>query len=370
MRRQIIINNFIASLFFFSAAFLNNDVSSSFPASFKYSPEQYIGSEVSAKEQVAREIHSRIDLPFGFKMNYFIDTLSKDIVWKEIHKTENKLILKTEDELYFLLNFDNGVIKKEVIGPFEIAETFITVDGKLYGKIIDHGLHAEEIHVIEQIIGSHFDIWNQELRGYIKVKSRVYKDHSFLIPKTIEFSLNGIEKNYRYFQSFGHHGFLDQDCHLSENEFLKSPVRFGIITSHYDKDRVHPLTKKKRPHLGTDYFTSVGDPIYSIGSGEIVKLEFTKNNGNYIKIKHTDRYQSQYLHMSKFHPNLQVGSKVNKGQIIGFIGSSGLATDPHVCFRFWKDGIQIPHLNHKVKHDRKVDENICLKLHNHNKKDK
>jgi murein DD-endopeptidase MepM/ murein hydrolase activator NlpD len=97
--------------------------------------------------------------------------------------------------------------------------------------------------------------------------------------------------------------------------------------------------------LGTDYAAPYGTPIYAIGDGIISEAAYTKGNGNYIKIRHNNTYQTQYLHMQKFAIGIKRGSSVQQGQVIGYVGSTGLATGPHVCFRFWKNGRQVNHLN-------------------------
>ncbi len=98
-----------------------------------------------------------------------------------------------------------------------------------------------------------------------------------------------------------------------------------------------------RPHLGTDYAAPYGTPILAVGDGVVVKAGYTRGNGNYVKIKHNDTYATQYLHMQRFAKGIRVGAHVKQGQVIGYVGSTGLATGPHVCFRFWKNGRQVDH---------------------------
>lgn len=131
-------------------------------------------------------------------------------------------------------------------------------------------------------------------------------------------------------------------------KFLKSPVKYGRISSEYNTERIHPVLNEKRPHYGTDYAAPLGAPIYAVADGKISLATFTKNNGNYVKIRHDETYETQYLHMSEFAKGIRSGSKIKQGQVIGFVGQTGLATGPHVCFRFWKAGQQIDHLKEKI----------------------
>lgn len=140
-------------------------------------------------------------------------------------------------------------------------------------------------------------------------------------------------------------GYYDLEGRPMKKGFLKAPVKFSRISSRYNLNRFHPVLKRTRPHLGTDYAAPYGTPIYAVGNGVVVEASYTSGNGNFVKIKHDDRYQTQYLHMQKFASGIHRGVQVKQGQVIGYVGSTGLATGPHVCFRFWKDGKQVNHLN-------------------------
>ena len=125
--------------------------------------------------------------------------------------------------------------------------------------------------------------------------------------------------------------------------FLKAPVRFSRITSGFTMRRFHPVLKYARPHFGTDYAAPTGTPIMAVGNGVVSAAAYSGGNGKFVKIKHDKTYESQYLHMSRFAAGIRAGSHVSQGQIIGYVGSTGLATGPHVCFRFWRNGTQVDH---------------------------
>lgn len=141
-----------------------------------------------------------------------------------------------------------------------------------------------------------------------------------------------------------HAGYYDLEGRPMNKGFLKSPVKASRISSHYNPNRFHPILKRVRPHLGTDYAAPHGTPIQAVGDGIVTIASYTNGNGNYVKIKHDDTYQTQYLHMSGFAKGIRPGTYVHQGQTIGYVGSTGLATGPHVCFRFWKNGRQVNHL--------------------------
>jgi murein DD-endopeptidase MepM/ murein hydrolase activator NlpD len=146
---------------------------------------------------------------------------------------------------------------------------------------------------------------------------------------------------YRYDQGNGHDYFDDTGASLRK-AFLKAPVEFSRISSRYNLKRFHPVLNRVKAHLGTDYAAPHGTPILAVGDGVVTKSGYTSGNGNYVKLRHNGTYETQYLHMSK--RAVRVGESVRQGQVIGYVGATGLATGPHVCFRFWKNGKQVDHL--------------------------
>src|SRR6185436_13548784 len=113
------------------------------------------------------------------------------------------------------------------------------------------------------------------------------------------------------------------------------------ISSRYTMNRFHPVQKRWKAHLGTDFAAPVGTPIRSVGDGYIEEAQYKSNNGNYVKIRHNGTYTTQYLHMSRIASGIRSGGRVKQGETIGYVGSTGLATGPHLCYRFWKNGKQV-----------------------------
>jgi murein DD-endopeptidase MepM/ murein hydrolase activator NlpD len=136
--------------------------------------------------------------------------------------------------------------------------------------------------------------------------------------------------------------YFDEAGQSLRKAFLKAPVEFSRISSRYNLKRFHPILQKTKAHYGTDYAAPKGTPIISVGDGIVSKSSYTKGNGKYVKIRHNNTYETQYLHMSR--RAVSAGEHVKQGQVIGYVGSTGLATGPHVCFRFWKNGKQVDHL--------------------------
>jgi murein DD-endopeptidase MepM/ murein hydrolase activator NlpD len=135
--------------------------------------------------------------------------------------------------------------------------------------------------------------------------------------------------------------YYDNEGKSLRKALLKYPIEFTRISSRFNLNRFHPVQKRYKPHLGTDFAAPTGTPIRSVGEGIVVEAQYKSNNGNYVKIRHNGTYTTQYLHMSKIAPNIHAGMRVHQGQTIGFVGSTGLANGPHLCYRFWRNGVQV-----------------------------
>ncbi len=150
--------------------------------------------------------------------------------------------------------------------------------------------------------------------------------------------------------------YFDENGNSLRQAFLKAPLNFTRISSRYTMKRFHPVQKRWKAHLGTDYAAPRGTPIYTVGDGVVVEAGRNAGNGNYVKVKHNGTYTTQYLHMSKIAKGMRKGTHVRQGQVIGYVGSTGLATGPHLCFRFWKNGKQVDPFSVKMPPAEPIDE--------------
>lgn len=123
--------------------------------------------------------------------------------------------------------------------------------------------------------------------------------------------------------------------------FLKAPLQYSRISSGFTYARKHPITRKVQPHTGVDYAAPTGTPVMSIGDGEVIEKGYKGAGGNTVKIRHNSIYTTAYLHLSKYAAGLKVGDRVKQGDVIGYVGSTGRSTGPHLDFRVWKNGTPI-----------------------------
>ncbi len=141
-----------------------------------------------------------------------------------------------------------------------------------------------------------------------------------------------------FFQS-GEWMYFNEHGKSLEGAFLKAPLDFFRITSRFSNSRFHPVLKRYRSHHGVDYAAPVGTPVYAIGAGTVTARAYDrKGGGNYVKIKHANSYVTTYMHLSRFAKGLKVGQKVAQKEVIGYVGSSGMSTGPHLDFRVHENG--------------------------------
>ncbi|KIO44574.1 MULTISPECIES: peptidoglycan DD-metalloendopeptidase family protein [Porphyromonadaceae] len=136
--------------------------------------------------------------------------------------------------------------------------------------------------------------------------------------------------------------YFDEDGNSLQKTFLKAPLKYSRISSGFSNNRFHPVLKKYRSHHGIDYAAPTGTPVYTIGDGVITKKAFQKGGGgNYVTVKHNSVYSTTYMHLSRFAQGIAPGKRVKQGEVIGYVGSTGLATGPHLDFRVYKNGTPI-----------------------------
>jgi murein DD-endopeptidase MepM/ murein hydrolase activator NlpD len=184
---------------------------------------------------------------------------------------------------------------------------------------------------------------SDECRVIFELKSIEGKPYSMGKIIAMEFVHRGKDFYAFPYTVNGKLAYYDDNGKSMKRLFIQAPIKYVRISSGYTQQRFHPVQQRWKAHLGTDYAAPTGTPIWATADGVVEQAGFTKFNGNYVKIRHNKTYQTGYLHMSKIENGIKSGVYVKQGQIIGYVGSTGLATGPHVCYRFWKNGQQIDH---------------------------
>jgi len=146
----------------------------------------------------------------------------------------------------------------------------------------------------------------------------------------------------------GTSGYYDENGKSLQKAFLKAPLTFSRISSKFTKKRFHPIFKENRPHHGIDYAAPRGTPIKTVGDGTILQAGYNKGRGNYITIRHYNGYITSYYHMCRFAKGMKKNRQVLQGDLIGYVGMTGYATGPHLCFRMKKNGRPVNPLKYKA----------------------
>jgi murein DD-endopeptidase MepM/ murein hydrolase activator NlpD len=159
--------------------------------------------------------------------------------------------------------------------------------------------------------------------------------------------------------------FYDDNGNSLQRTFLKSPLRFSNISSRYNlKRRIAYYGNKVRPHKGTDFAAPVGTPIMATADGRVVTSSYTRGNGYYVKIQHSNKYSTQYLHMQK-NGRIKKGTYVKQGDVIGRVGMTGNTSGPHVCYRFWRNNRQVDPFKQKLPPGQPVSKNLKANFDNY-----
>ncbi len=257
-----------------------------------------------------------------------------------------------------VVNFEEEKVKSYVF-----KKKITTVERQVSGTITSSLSEAmDELHLDWNLITEMADIyaWTLDFLRLQKGDSfKIVYDEKFIkdtIPvgvgaiKAAVFKHQGKDFYAFRFQKDTVHGVYDYFDDKGDNlrrQFLKSPIKFKYrISSRYSRNRLHPVLGYRRAHKGTDFAARRGTPIIATASGTVIASERRGGNGNYVKIRHNSTYTTQYLHMSK--RKARKGQYVKQGDVIGYVGSTGLATGPHVCYRFWKHGRQVDPFRQKL----------------------
>ena len=132
--------------------------------------------------------------------------------------------------------------------------------------------------------------------------------------------------------------YFNREGESLRRTLLKAPLRYSRISSGFTYNRDHPILDRSMPHTGVDYAAPRGTPVRAVGSGVVLKAQYAGPNGNYVKIRHNETYSSAYLHLANFADGITPGTRVQQGETIGYVGSTGRSTGPHLDYRLWKRG--------------------------------
>lgn len=302
------------------------------------------------------------DIVNSIKDTFDVRTIRPDKAYTMLRSKNktNKLqvfIYEPNDLTYYVFDLrDSVVVAHKKVRPVTYKRRVITgvLKGSLSETLTNSGVEAALASQITKIYSWSIDFFKLKKgdRFGIAFNERYINDSIYNGVSNIEGAFFEYKGKIMYAfpfvqnQSSGKVDYYDEDGKTMKNFFLKSPIKFSRITSRFTMNRFHPVQHRWKAHKGTDYAAPTGTPIMTTAAGVVEATGYTAGNGNFVKVKHNGTYATQYLHMSKI--LVRRGQHVNQGDIIGRVGSTGLASGPHVCYRFWKNGVQVDALRLKL----------------------
>ena len=263
--------------------------------------------------------------------------------------TARYFVYETSPKSYVTFDIANGLCATRHEKPtfWKTSEVAGRVKSSLWVAMEQSGASPQLAVLMSHIFGWSIDFFGiQEGDEFRLVYSREYVEDTPLNNYRIDAASFCASGNTVYAIPFTQGGegelFYNIDGNSLEGAFLKAPLDFYRISSKFSNSRYHPVLKLYRAHHGVDYAAPTGTPVYAIGSGKVIKKGYQANGGgNYIKIRHNSTYTTTYMHLSKFAKGLKEGDFVKQKQVIGYVGSTGLSTGPHLDFRVHENGKSI-----------------------------
>ena len=220
-----------------------------------------------------------------------------------------------------------------------------TIETSLWYAMKAEGLHPSLVGELSEIFSWTVDFFGLQKGDNFKViyEERFVDGELLGIGRIYgaQFNRTGSSITAIPFIQEGKESFYDEEGNSLRKAFLKAPLQFSRISSRFSSARMHPILRIVRPHYGVDYAAPLGTPVYSIGDGRIISATSDDGSGKMVKIQHNSVYATAYMHLSRFGTGVSPGALVKQGDVIGYVGSSGLSTGPHLDFRFYKNGYPV-----------------------------
>ena len=264
------------------------------------------------------------------------------------------MIYNDSPETTYVLDFSDSLkirrINSEIVTRLKYSSGII--ETSLWNAIIDESLNPMLAVELSEIYAWTIDFFGLQAKDRFKI---IYEE------QFIDTISNGITKIYGAW--FSHSGtefyaipiiqngvesYYDLEGSSLRKAFLKAPLRYSRISSRFSNSRMHPILRIRRPHHGVDYAAPIGTLVHAVGDGRVIMAEYQNGSGRIVKVRHNSVYTTAYMHLSRYGKGISVGKYVKQGDILGYVGSSGLSTGPHLDFRFYKNGYAVDPLKIKA----------------------
>ncbi len=296
-------------------------------------------AEVDQLVRNSRDVFNVRSLRSGHNITLFT---SKDTLEKLLY-----LVYEHEPALFYIFSFNDSLTITPYHQPTvtEIKFSKGVIRSSLWETMSEDSINPELAIKLSEIYAWTVDFFGLQKGDNFKViyEEQFIGNESIGINRiySAEFTFSGKTLHAIPLIQDGKESFYDTTGNSLRKAFLKAPLRFSRISSGYSSGRMHPILRIVRPHYGVDYAAQAGTPVYSIGDGKVISTGIEQEAGRIVRIRHNSVYSTAYMHLSRFGNGIRAGALVSQGQVIGYVGSSGLATGPHLDFRFYQNGYPI-----------------------------
>ncbi len=257
---------------------------------------------------------------------------------------------------YYVINEDEHLSVAMKYPYLDTVPCFLMgeINSTLYESLLEKGGTPVLVYRYADIFAWEIDFVTETQNGdsfFIYFSKVVCDSHFVEYLDIVAVRYNGDIGDYYgiyYCDPDGNEDYYNPKGQSLRKSLLKSPLRYSYISSYFSKRRFHPILKKWRPHHGLDYAAPIGTPVSSIGNGVITYRGWKGGYGNLVEIRHKNGFKTRYGHLSRFAKGIHRGKRVNMGQLIGYVGSTGLSTGPHLHFEMHKNGVPINPLRVKI----------------------
>ncbi len=272
------------------------------------------------------------------------------------------LVYETTPLDYIIFDLGNPVSVYKGIKHFKIKTRTVegTIDSSLWNAFSKNNLNFNLATKLSEIFAWSIDFFHFQKgdKFTMVIEEKWVNNKKAGTGKIIaaKMTIRGKEHYaFRFKSNDGRVSYYDENGKSLQKRFLKAPLKYVCITSGFTRRRFHPIYHKYKAHLGIDYSAPRGTPIMTVGDGIIETVGYDRTRGKYIRVRHNHKYMSQYIHMCRYARGMKKGVRVSQGDVIGYVGTTGLATGPHLDFRFWIDGRPVNYLTTNISVNSSVD---------------
>ncbi|MFP8488208.1 peptidoglycan DD-metalloendopeptidase family protein [Gracilimonas sp. Q87] len=286
------------------------------------------------------------------------------IVYKDAKDAQPyRLILHSNALDYVIFEWRNGIRvsagQKEI--KKEIFEASGVITSSLYESLVEQDKNILIANRLSEIFAWQIDFFRLYPGDNYKLiyEKQFVDDKPYGIGEILaaQFEHSGRIYDAYYFKGEKSEGFYDSDGNGVQKALLKAPFKFSQrISSSFNRNRFHPVLKRRLPHTGVDYAAPIGTPILSVGDGQVTEAQFRGANGNIVKIRHNGTYTTAYLHLNGFAKGITPGTRVRQGQVIGYVGRTGRVTGVHLHYMIYKNGQPVNPLTIDLPPSKAIDE--------------